>query len=623
MFLLLLVLFYAVFLVSNQALINDGNRQFVRETFFLSLKYDLLIAGYIIALPFLLSSVLFLFKIQGPVLFRISSWYYALVSVPVILLCTANIPFFNFFKISITRSIHFWMTDPAGMLGFILNEKSYWPYLLGFVLFSGLFFFSIREITGRIGSTSDLFPGFTRRIAIWTVSCFLLFLSMKGGNIQRTIMVKDAFISNDHFINQLSINPVLSYINSVALFRIDYLPESKAFEIASSELGATVSGSGSPIARWENANAKPRQLNVVVVLMESMLARASKLGGNMQDLTPNLDTLASKGIWFTNAYSSGIHTCNGVYSSLFGLPSLMAEHPMANNQATGQSFNGIPETLKQAGYTTSFFCSHEKEFDNLGYFLPKNGIDSFYDKYSFPAWQRSGPWGVSDEYLLDFALNKFDMYSKKSQPFLGVIQTISTHEPAKLPANTKYQSRFKEDFAQAYDYADHCIGRFMTEAAKKTWFDSTLFVFVGDHGRPYQPDYQAPLSFNHVMMLINGPVKQQKIESPALQIDLFSTVMGILNLQILNGGTGVNLLKQARKYAYFSQDDKLMVVSDSLLYLRQKDGTEQVFRYRNQRRENVLVQFRSEANQMRDYAFAMLQTTQWALENRMLGFNAP
>ncbi|MCB1323538.1 MAG: hypothetical protein KDK34_24985, partial [Leptospiraceae bacterium] len=37
--------------------------------------------------------------------------------------------------------------------------------------------------------------------------------------------------------------------------------------------------------------------------------------------TPHLDSLAQdRSYWFTHFYSAGIHTYNGVYSTLFGFP---------------------------------------------------------------------------------------------------------------------------------------------------------------------------------------------------------------------------------------------------------------------------------------------------------------
>ena len=53
--------------------------------------------------------------------------------------------------------------------------------------------------------------------------------------------------------------------------------------------------------------------------MESMSANYMKRFGNKHNLTPFLDSLSQQSWFFTNAYSAGIHTNNGIFSTLYSL----------------------------------------------------------------------------------------------------------------------------------------------------------------------------------------------------------------------------------------------------------------------------------------------------------------
>ena len=63
---------------------------------------------------------------------------------------------------------------------------------------------------------------------------------------------------------------------------------------------------------------------------------------------------------------------------------------------------------------------------------------------------------------------------------------------------------------------------FMQEARKQPWFENTIFVLLGDHGKLVgSPDCEIPQSYNHVPLMIYGKgIKPEIRQEPGGQTDV-------------------------------------------------------------------------------------------------------
>jgi phosphoglycerol transferase MdoB-like AlkP superfamily enzyme len=463
------------------------------------------------------------------------------------------------------------------------------------------------------------------------IKFLLLFLTIglaihaaRGFNKKHPPQIKEAFFSKNVFINQLSINPVLSFFESISIFKIDYMPDEKALALAQKSLNCNQPVSNSPIARIEQNDSRVGKKNVVLVLMEGMSAYKTGRFEPQKKLTPFLDSLSNVGLFFPNFFSCGIHTCNGVYGTLFGFPSLMAIHPLSNVASSNLYFDGMPSTLKKNGYTNLFFCTHDDQFDNMNYFLMRNGIDKMFGAKDYPASMRENVWGINDEYLFDFALRKTDSLAETGNPFFSTILTISTHPPHQTPKLTKFKPKSLQVIDQVYEYADFALQKFLKSCAEKKWFDNTVFIFVADHGINLPSNLEAPLSFNHVPLIIycsDTSFKPAEVESFGMQTDIYPTVMSLLGISFLNNTMGVNLLKHQRPFAYFSQDNRLCVINNNRLLIINKYGSRYFYDYKRGISINAEGSNTSTIDSMANYAYSMLQTTQWMIEKKLVGMN--
>ena len=66
---------------------------------------------------------------------------------------------------------------------------------------------------------------------------------------------------------------------------------------------------------------------------------------------------------------------------------------------------------------------------------------------------------------------------------MAVIMTASDHGPYIIPEY--FKPKPNEITKQIVEYADWSIGKFISNAKKKKWFDNTIFVFIADHGTRY------------------------------------------------------------------------------------------------------------------------------------------
>ncbi|MEI9808278.1 MAG: LTA synthase family protein [Bacteroidota bacterium] len=354
--------------------------------------------------------------------------------------------------------------------------------------------------------------------------------------------------------------------------------------------------------------------NVVLVMMESMTAGHLSRFGGTENLTPVLDSLAASGYSFDNAYSAGIHTFNGLYSTLFSFPALMNKHSM--NNAVMPEYSGFPKVLKENGYYTIFTTTHDEQFDNLGGFMLANNFDKVISQKDYPRSKIVNTFGVADHYMFDFVMPELNELYQRNKPFFATLLTTSNHRPFNVPAGISFTPKHTDKESAIVEYADWSIRHFLTEAAKQPWYNNTLFVFVADHGAIIKRDkYDMPLFYHHIPFIVYSPslLQPAAFQQPVGQLDVFPTIMGLLNISYINNTLGVDALRQQRPYIYFSADDKIGVIDSNYFYTWYNDGREALYDYRLNNQQNIAAGKKSITDSMRNYAFNSIQTAQWLI----------
>ena len=465
---------------------------------------------------------------------------------------------------------------------------------------------------------------------LWFVpTAALLLLGARGRLEQKSpIRIGTAYFSNHAFPNQLGLNPTYTLIKSIEeelkgnRKEITLMPNDKAISAAKNYLKIDPTNNyDSPIARIATAGAEQKQKpNLVLVIMESMTADKMGRYGNPDGLTPTLDSLAKISYSFDNTYSAGIHTHNGIFSTLYSYPALMQQHAMKH--VVLPEYTGIAKELKKHDYQTIYFTNHDDQFDNVGGFLSANGFETIVSEDDYPDEKVLSTLGVGDDFLFEYAVPKLNQLHKKAKPFFASLMTASDHGPYNIPDDVGFTGKHDDIQKRIVEYADWSIHKFLKLAQKETWFDNTIFVFIADHGNPHFSDYDMPLSYHHVPFIVHAPTllgTPKAFDEMAGQIDVGPTLIPLMGLSHLNNTLGVDLMKHNRPYMYFSADDKYGCISKDYFLVVRNIGTESLYHYENEDTRNYISEKPELADSMKHYAKSMIQTAQWMLLNKKTG----
>lgn len=449
----------------------------------------------------------------------------------------------------------------------------------------------------------------------------LLFFGARGeiNFSQKPLSIENAYFSDYSFPNQLGINPVYNFINSFKNKRFLAINNQEALEQVRNSLNRK-GISDFPIASEIKFSKQPTiKPNVIIVIVESLCTYILRKETNGVKVMSFLDSLANHSITFENIYSSGIHTYNGLYSILCGLPSILNIKPLTDPLSASLKYSGIATILKRYNYNTVFICSGEKTFDNMGSFTLQNDFDKIISKSDYPDSCLNTFWGASDNFLFDKSLEVFDeLSSRGDNPFLGVILTSTSHEANTLPKNVPFQPKTEDYYEQLFEFTDWSITHFIEGAKKRDWYNNTLFVFIGDHGQRFDPTYDMPLTYHHIPMIFfwEKKLSPKLYEDIGLQLDLTPTLMGLLRLNYINNTLGIDLRTEKRPFAFFTADDKIGILNKDLFLIIRTGGPTTLYKYTLKDVTNYYDDYPKMVDSMKTYAYSMLQVTQWLIEKK-------
>ncbi|MBL0358667.1 MAG: sulfatase-like hydrolase/transferase [Chitinophagaceae bacterium] len=621
------VLFFGLFRVilfirENKLIDHSVSTGDIWYAFLMGLRFDLVVTGYIMAIPFVILATLSFFKKEQRYLNRFVFYLMAISFSIAFVVCAADIPYFNQFFSRLSITAFEWLDNPVFIFKMVAQEPRYWLIILPLILVLYLFIKLLKKIFASFSFNQQERGNIYAKITYYIIGAGLIFLGIRGRIDEKSpIKTGTAYFSNNAFLNQLGLNPnftlIKSYLensdeenNSIRL-----MDDSVAIKNVQQYLNISDADSQFPLRRDILFDSAATRYNVVLVLMESMATAKMKRHGNTENLTPFFDSLSYQGYYFENAYSAGIHTHNGIFSSLFSYPALFRQHSMKESAII--KFPGIYSTLKKNGYSTIYFTTHDGQFDNVEGFLKANDCEQFISKPDYPSDKVKTTLGVPDDYMFEFSMPKLNELSNKNKPFFATFMTASDHGPFYVP--DYFTPKHKDKRIAVTEFADYSLRRLIELASKQTWFSNTIFVFVADHGAPIDVVYDMPVNYNHVPLLFYAPgiIKEKKtFDAMAGQIDIFPTIMGMLKIPYENNTLGINLFKEKRPYIYCNGDDKYGVLNKDWFLIVGTDQAKGLYKYRSRDKKNYAGLYPAVADSMDIYAKSNLQTYQHILNTK-------
>ena len=302
------------------------------------------------------------------------------------------------------------------------------------------------------------------------------------------------------------------------------------------------------LLRWVRPASPPRELNVVLVMLESFSARFLDTYGSEKHLTPNLDRLAKQSLNFSQMYATGTRTTRGLEAVTLSIPPTPGRS-IVKRIGRESGLWSLGNVLSSQGYDARFFYGGRGYFDNMNAFFAGNGY-RIVDQASTPSEQIGfeNAWGMADEYLYQQVMRKADAAHSLGEKFFFQVMTTSNHRPYTYPEDrVDIPSGTGRDGAVAY--TDWAIGDFMDKARQKPWFDDTVFVFIADHTAGAAGREELPLWRYHIPAMIYSPanIKPRTVATVASQIDIASTLLALLGQPYYSDSFGRDILTMPKE----------------------------------------------------------------------------
>lgn len=626
--LLILTLFrLALFLSTPYQLPEGTGAGTILPAFIRGIWFDNVISCYIMVIPLTAISIAALFDYYGKALWKAICVFFTLFYIICFAVTAANIPYFQYFFKVINSSIYNWFGYVNTTTEMMFGESSYYPPLFGFLVACVMFIMALLHFSRQFSKQVKQYGGRVRlsgRITVFVTAALVIGLCLfgiRGRTGYNPIKVSAAYYCTDPFLNQLGISPTFNLLSSTLDDNrkenrtLHLIPEDEAIAYVQKALNREGITGISPIAREVIPGDSLRRPNIVLIFMESMSANLMKRFGQEKTLTPFLDSLYAQSLGFPKFFSAGIHTNHGMYATLYSFPSIMKRNAMKGSVIP--VYSGLPTVLQDNGYRTMFFMTHESQYDNMNAFFRTNGFEEIYAQEDYPADKVVSGFGVQDDFLYNYALKRLAKEDVKEKPFFTVLLSISNHPPYVIPPWFKPKSSTKEE--QIVEYADWSIRDFMTKAAEQDWYDNTIFVLLGDHGKMVgNPDCEMPQSYNHIPLMIYSPQMAAGKEIPAFggQIDVAPTLLGMLNIPYTQNNLGVDLMREKRPAMFFTADNLIGAKNENTFYIFDPENNQE-FCYAIEGNGLHSIPFNSSCDTLKQYAFSMLQTTEYLVQKQL------
>lgn len=306
--------------------------------------------------------------------------------------------------------------------------------------------------------------------------------------------------------------------------------------------------------------------NVIYLQMESMSEHFISLHnketfnllGALEDVLPHC-------LHFTHFLSSTDATIHSLESILVNSPMTPISQSLYLDKTLDTS---AAKPFREKGYYASFITSGKMGWRNLDKFIPNQHFDkmegSAHLEQIYPDIT-SNEWGAYDEFLFDRIEDLLKQNNGKPQFVFGL--TITNHTPYSLPDTYKpYPVQIPDSLiaklstdehrAQVhfttYQYANDCLGKFISDIMNSPLGENTIIVASGDHSARRIFNYSDAHTLQKVAvpLIIYIPEKyRENLKTPdttqfASHKDIFPTIYNLSLSDASYVKSGVNLFDE-------------------------------------------------------------------------------
>ncbi|RKF02998.1 phosphoglycerol transferase MdoB-like AlkP superfamily enzyme [Tenacibaculum lutimaris] len=495
------------------------------KTFVYGIKLDFSFAAYLAAIPFFI----ILFSIWIPK--KITSYLIKGYTFPIILIVNlfmlTDIALYKFWGVRIDVTVLNYINTPKAMLASVSTLQLVGGIIIWVLLSTATIYFFNKVLNKAF---SKVVNGHFVEAPVFLLLIGSLIVPIRGGFANIPINQSNVYFSTNMFANHSAVNFIWNFANTISHKTdgknpyIHYKPD-VAQNIINKTKNQLLTASTDSILNTQ----KP---NIILIIWESLSAKAVGVLGGESDVTSNLNKLAKQGILFTNFYSNGDRTDKGIPAILSGY------YPQPTNSIMKIPYKArklpmLTTEMKKLGYNTSFYYGGDSNFGNMITYLRNGQIDKIVDGTEFDKENWNSKWGAHDHIFLDRFMEDLSNPTLK-EPFFEIALTLTSHEPYEFPDEYKFgKSSVENLYKSAQAYTDKAIGKFINEAKKQSWWDNTLIIILSDHGHPlpkHKGYFNSPIRFQIPMVWLGGALNKTgvTIDNFSAQSDLAYTLTDML-----------------------------------------------------------------------------------------------
>lgn len=541
-----------------------------------SVPQHLTVAGYVMALPLLLSLV----RIWEPrhEKTKMADWhtrfmqiYMSVMSCLLLLGWSVNVVLYGFWGIVLDGTALIYLLDnPADALA----ESPLWAVLL-LVVMLVLTAVAVWWIMGRMfciqpQKTSLALGKKLKMTGAVLLLCGLDFLAIRGGWTPATMNPGRAYFSDAMPLNHAAVDPVFNFLYSLGKnqrFDKQYrFMSNEEAQYAYLELNEETRVAGVADSTIHLGTDRP---NIVLIALESFSGSACKYLTPSADEAwmPNVNRAMAEGWAFTRFYANSFRTDRGMAAILAAYPGQPTNSVM-KDQSKCDHLQYLSKRLGEAGYDLQFVHGGDVNFTNMQGFLRSGGITQIVGDSDFPVSERLDKWGVRDDRMFDYLFDQI-VQSPKDRPWFKSFLTLSSHEPFEVP-----YYHFDDPYLNSVAYTDSCLGSFIDrlKAVPEVW-DNLLLIALPDHcfaRFPADIQQHEPLRYHIPMFWMGGAIPEHAdISVLGQQTDLAATLLGQLGLEHSDFNFSKDLFDdQIGHYAFYAFSDGFGLLTDSCQYVQ-------------------------------------------------------
>jgi len=322
---------------------------------------------------------------------------------------------------------------------------------------------------------------------------------------------------------------------------------------------------------WRKPALRPAkqegQPNIVLISLDTLRADHLGIAGYRRDTSPNLDELATQGLWFETAVAQSPWTRPSHYSILTGTNPTKHGVTQPVQRTKGTWVSSVPtlaEVLRDRGYATAAYTGQGSISAEFGFY---RGFD-FYNESSGKEHEciSDAPrvFSQAQRWLADHSDRTFFLFVhtyEPHRPFCDehfIDQESITGDHSKRTAIARYDGDIRR--------TDMYLGQLLNTLRSEGLLENTIVVVTSDHGENLgEHDPIGNKSHGHnlydelllvPLLFAGGPVRPYagRVSKQVRSIDIFPTVLELAGFPVPDHVDGLSLLPLAQGQAEQERD---------------------------------------------------------------------